>query len=380
METRNPRAFSFAGAFSLSMLVLCGGAMLPGAMAELGVAQAAEASWKEKWNETLAAAKKEGGINVAGPPQAAERAVIDTFRKAFPEITVRYTGLSSGKFVSRVAVERSSGTYNWDVMVGGPTSFFDFIQKDYFQPIKPLMILPEVVDDKKWGGGFNAGFQDTAGKYVYAFTSYISNQIKVNRSVIPEAELADLDQVFDPKWAGKIVFYDPRGGGAGSTTLAMIRKMYGDEKVKTLLVDQKPVFSTDKRQFTEWVIRGRYPIGFGVVDAYLAPFHKQGVGKDVKTLRSKAEVLTTGSGTFVVMQNNPNPNATKVFVNWLLTPPVQALWAKSAVTNSRRLDVPSGSEDTRPDPDRLDSYINFNRQENYHMKDEAQTLARQLRP
>jgi iron(III) transport system substrate-binding protein len=338
------------------------------------------ADWKAEWDKVLAAAKKEGAISVAGPAQAAERAVIAKFRDAYPDIKLHYTGLSSGSFLSRVTVERQGGNYEWDVMVGGPSSFFDFIKKGFFQPLAPLLILPDVADDRTWLGGVRDGFQDDDEKYVFAFTTYITNQIKVNRTVIPESQLDNVEQLLDPKWKGKIVFYDPRGGGAGSTALSMLYKELGADKIKTLLVDQQPLFSTDKRQFTEWIIRGEYPIGIGIVDAYLTPFLEHGIGKNVINLKSKIEVITTGSGTVVVMDRNPHPNASKVFVNWLLTQTVQTDWAKSAATNSRRLDVASGSPETRPDPAKLDNYLNFNRQSNNYLKAEAQALARKLRP
>jgi iron(III) transport system substrate-binding protein len=335
---------------------------------------------KARWEGILAAAKKERVINIAGPPQAAERGVIATFKKAYPDINLQYTGLTSGSFLSRVTLERQGGTYEWDVVVGGPSSLFEFIDKGFFQPLRPLVVLPDNLSDQNWLGGFDNGFQDNAGKYIYAFTAYISNQIKVNRTVVPESELNDDEQLVDPKWKGKIFFYDPRGGGAGSTVLSMLYKELGPDKVKTLLVDQAPILTTDKRQFTEWLIRGQYPIGIGVVDAYLAPFHKEGIGFDVKDLRSKIELVTTGSGTVAVLDRNPHPNATIVFVNWLLSRPVQELWAKTATTNSRRLDVPSGSPETKPDPSKMAEYLNFNHQSNNHLKVESQALARKLRP
>jgi iron(III) transport system substrate-binding protein len=343
-------------------------------------AQSANSGWAQEWEKVLAAAKKEGVVTVAGPPQAAERSAIETFTKAYPGIRLKYTGLASGQFISRVALEREGGVHEWDVAVGGPTSHYDYIKKGYFQPIRPNLILPEVVDDATWIGGLDAGFQDKDKKYVYAFTSYIDGQIRVNRTVVPQSELNSAEGLLDPKWRGKIVMYDPRGSGAGSTTMSMLRKELGDEAMKILLVDQKPVLSTDKRQFTEWVIRGQYPIGIGIVDPYLAPFLEQGVGKDVGRLETKLKLVTTGSGALVIMNRNPHPNATKVFVNWLLSKEAQTEWANKADTNSRRVDVPSGSMETRPDPKRLGDYLNFNEEANYDFKAETQEMLRRIRP
>lgn len=375
---KTPRSGTFVARLSvvcaalLFVCVLCVG--------EVALADEASGDWQKNWDTVQAAAKKEGAVNVAGPPQAAERSVIAKFREAYPGIELRYTGLSSGNFLSRLALERQGGTYEWDVMIGGPSSLSAFIDRGFFQPIVPLLILPEVTDSNKWLGGIKGGFQDPEQRYVYAFTTYISRQIKINRTVIPEGQLENVEQLLDPKWKGKIVFYDPRVDGAGSTSLATLYKLLGEDKMKTLLIDQQPVFSTDKRQFTEWLVRGQYPIGIGIIDGYLAPFLAQGVGKDVKNLKLENEVLTIGSGTLIAVDRNPHPNATKVFVNWLLSQAVQSDWAKTAATNSRRLDVLTGPAETRPDPAELDNYINFSQQANYRLKVQTQAMARALRP
>ena len=337
-------------------------------------------NWQAEWDTVLAAAKKEGAVTIAGPPQAAERSVIEKFQKTYPDIKLNYTGLTSGQFTSRVVLEREGGVYEWDVIVGGPTSFFDYLGKGFFQPIRPNLILQEVTDDSKWIGSVEDGFQDNEKKYIYAFTTYVSNQIKVNRSVIPENELNSAEGLLDPKWKGKIVIYDPRGSGAGSSTMSLLRKELGDHAMKVLLVDQNPVLSTEKRQFTTWVIRGQYPIGIGVVDPYMAPFLEQGLGRDVKNLSTKLKLLTPGSGAFVVMNKNPHPNASKVFVNWLLSQETQTRWADTADTNSRRLDVASGSPDTKPDAQKLGEYVNFNKQANYDFKAATEAMAREIRP
>ncbi len=48
--------------------------------------QLAETGWQGEWEKVLAAARKEGAVTIAGPPQAAERSVMQKFQKAYPDI------------------------------------------------------------------------------------------------------------------------------------------------------------------------------------------------------------------------------------------------------------------------------------------------------
>ncbi len=346
------------GSALLVVLVACG----PSAASRAPSAPppAPPADQPAAWQQTLAAAKREGAVSVAGPPQPAERETILRFREAYPDIALEYVGLTGQYYLHRVESERANGIHSWDAYIGGVSTQYDYIPKGYFQPIKPNLILPEVLDDQSWRGGFGAGFTDVGKQYVYAFTQYVTTLIKVNRTLVPESQLPSAAGLFDPRWRGKIVIYDPRSGGAGLLALTALRQEFGDDAVRTLLVDQQPAFSTDKRQFTEWVVRGRYPIGIGVVDPYLAPFWEEGLGKDVQTLETRIQVVTPGSGGLVVMSDAPHPNAAKVFVNWLLGRDAQAAWAKLAATNSRRADVEPGSPEALPDLGRPGDYADYN--------------------
>ncbi len=330
------------------------------------------------WDQVLAAAKKEGTLTLGGPPQDAERSVIMKFRQAYPDIKLEYTGTTSDQLMPRLEAERAAGTYAWDAFVGGVSTQYPYIPKGFFQPFKEQVLLPDNLNDANWLAGFDGGFADKGKKYVYTITSYVTSLIKVNRTAVPESQLNTAQELLDPKWKGKIVIYDPRAGGAGTLAMSALRRELGEDALPKLLVDQQPVLSTDKRQFTEWVVRARYPIGIGVVDPYLAPFLDEGLGKDVKTLPTRIQVLTPGSGGVVVIDHAPHPNAAKVFVNWLLSKDVQADWAKTADTNSRRLDVPAGSPETKPNPARLKDYIDFNSETGNPFMRETQSLSQKL--
>jgi ABC-type Fe3+ transport system substrate-binding protein len=56
---------------------------------------------------------------------------------------------------------------------------------------------------------------------------------------------------------------------------------------------------------------------------------------------AEGNYMTAGSGNLSIMKNYPHPNATKVFVNWLLGHEGQTIFTDSMGQGTRRLDVPT---------------------------------------
>src|SRR3990172_2447145 len=132
---------------------------------------AAQSGWQKEWEATLAAAEKEGEVSIAGPPgDAFRRAIGGGFSKHYPKIKVELLGGSGGDKVARILRERQAGVYGWDLYISGPTSALAaFKPAGAFEPLKPMLVLPEVRNDKEWIGGFDAGWTDTGKKIFYAF-------------------------------------------------------------------------------------------------------------------------------------------------------------------------------------------------------------------
>ena len=95
----------------------------------LGASETARAQAQLKPLEALvAAAEKEGQLSIAGPPGETYRvALIEWFQKKFPRIRVEYNGASGRDQVPRIARERQSGVFNWDIGL-----FRDFTLKERF--------------------------------------------------------------------------------------------------------------------------------------------------------------------------------------------------------------------------------------------------------
>ena len=316
-----------------------------------------QSKWQKEWEATLAAAEKEGQLGIAGPPGDTYRfALVDWFQKKYPKIKVEYNGASGRDQVPRITRERQSGIFNWDLYIGGPTPPLGALKPiGAFDPLQPEMVLPEAFDDSKWYGGFRAGFVDSEEKLYYAFDGTVSDVVYVNTDLVSPAELKSFKELADPKWSGKIVWEDPRQEGSGLNSALLFSLTYGEGFLRKLLGEQKIVFTRDRRQLTEWVVRGRYPIAVSLPSDQLKIFLEKGIGKNVKPVEDPALInsIIPGFGAFGVLNRRPHPNATKVYVNLLLSKEGQLSWVtNSGGRNSRRLDVPLGDPEFAINPTR----------------------------
>src|SRR5439155_6350331 len=126
-------------------------------------------------------------------------------------------GNGSAGLVPGVSAERNAGQYLWDVTINSSSTGFDgFKPKGALDPLRPALFLPDALDNSKWQGGFDAGWADLDKTHTYSFVRNSIWTSYINRSVVPESQLSKLDQLWDPRWKGKITMIDPRIPSNGS--------------------------------------------------------------------------------------------------------------------------------------------------------------------
>lgn len=309
------------------------------------------------WEQTVAAAKQEGRLVISAPANTIWREQLTGFQKEYPEIQVEYTGGNSRDFWPRISQERAGGQFLWDLRIGGPDpQVFAAKDEDVIEPARSFLTLPEVVDDRKWFGGYDSIFADKEQRFIPGFLATASSPLYVNRDLVPEAEIRTERDLLDPKWKGKIVIQDPRGG-AGLGFLATFLKVHGEQFVRDLL-SQDLVVTGDNRQLTEWIVRGRYPVAIGLRSYDLLVFRQEGLGQNVRPVRTvEAVPLSIGSGSIQAITQAPHPSAVKVFSNWLMTQRTQQALSQATGDNSRRTDVPPATPEEMPDRGQMDKYV-----------------------
>jgi iron(III) transport system substrate-binding protein len=303
-----------------------------------------------EWRELLAAARKDGKVVVNTFPGDGYKRALKAFTQAFPDIKLEHTGLHSQDFAPRILQERKAGLFTWDVATIPTSTALQVLRPaGVWDPVRPALVLPEVLDDTGWDGGFERGFAAVKDRALtYGFVASRGVGLAVNTDLVKDAPLKSLTDLLDPRWKGKLLLPDVRVMGDAFWPMTSARLQLGDDVIKRLYVDQEPVLSRDTRQIAEFMVRGRYPIALAVNPLLLAQFQKQGLGKNVKLMHLPEIDVVSFSSTLWLVNRAPHPNAARLFANWLLTKDAQGHWAREVEQNSRRVGVDPGNPHLLP--------------------------------
>jgi iron(III) transport system substrate-binding protein len=316
-----------------------------GGAAALASARRANAQSAD-WQQAVAAAKKEGKVVVNTFPGDVYKRGLKAFSQAYPDIKLEHTSLHSQDFAPRIIQERQASLFTWDVaLIPTSTAFQVLRPAGVWDPVRPLIVAPDVKDDAAWDGGFERGFGLVKDRALcYGFVAQRGGGVTVNTDMVKEDDIHGLKDLLNPRWKGKLLLPDVRVMGDTFWPMTAARLNMGDDIIKKLFVDQEPVLSRDNRQVAEFMVRGRYPIALGVNPQLLATFQRQGLAKNLKLLHfPEMATMSSSSGVIWLVNRAPHPNAAKVFINWLLTKDAQVVWAREIETNSRRAGIEPGN-------------------------------------
>ena len=287
-------------------------------LAILLVSSGAFAQDTAKWDALVTAAKKEGKVVVIGPPDAVVRKALPEAFKAKYGITVEYIGGRGSDTIPKLRAERGSGIYTVDVSFGGSTGLATtYYGEKFIAPLKPELIDPDVTDPTKWKKG-KLWFSDPEDMYVLRLFNTAGPIVFINTALVKPGELRSAQDLLDPKWQGKIGAHDPTTAGSGNGQSTRFYLQLGEEFLKKLYVDQKPVINRDRRQLTDGVARGTFPIALDGEDESLRKLKADGLPIDaIYKFQDMGGTVSSGIGQVVLLDKAPNPNAARLFVNWI---------------------------------------------------------------
>ncbi len=293
--------------------------------------------WVAEWDKTVTAAKGEGTVLVYSIQSSSTREVL---RKTFKDkygIDLEFVTGTGTELLARVSSERTAGLYLGDVAMGGPSSSLGFKDLGALDPIENYLILPEVKDPNAWVGG--SLFYFDKDRFTLGYIAMPNGTWLVNTEMLKPAEVSSYKDLLNPKWTGKMTLSDPTVSGPANALVGTgMWELMGEDYIRAL-AKQQPVITRDGRLLVETVARGKYPLALGPLADVRWDFKKNGAPIE-QVDPVEGNITLSGSGSLVIFNKSPHPNATRVFVNWLLSKEGQVVIQKEIGGASRRVDIP----------------------------------------
>lgn len=332
--------------------------------------------WQVRWDKTLQGAKKEGKVAVYGAATGQIRdALIQGFYNKYG-IPVEYMAAKGPEIATRILAERKAGLYIPDVIIGAGTPSLNVLKPaGVFSPMEPVLILPEILEVGNWWEN-KVNWVDK-DHYFIAFLAYVSQKITINTDIVKPDEVKSYRNLLEPKWKGKIAMHDPTIAGSGQNFIAVMAYYTLGIDYLRQIASQEPFISRDHRQLAEWVARGKYSIGLAIENEAVEQMRIAGVPLQYLDPPEGAHVAH-GTGFLSLPGNAPHPNASAVFINWLLSREGQIIYTDVARVQSARSDLPTTKLDQvsirRPGV----KYVNASTEEFQFRLPEAQELAKEI--
>lgn len=289
-----------------------------------------EESWKTHYDESM----KGVTLNLYGVTDA-----IVPVLEAFKEdtgITVEHLTMKNGEILQRIQNEYDSGVVVADVwFTGGADAFINAAEKGILEPyISPeAEVIPEEMKDVN---GYWNGTSLTVVNWV------------VNKEIIEELGIempSKWDDLLQPELKGLVSMPNPASSGTAYNTVSAILQTRGEEEgwaYLEKLVEQVPFFTARGSDPGNNVIAGEAAVGINA-----------GVS-DVEKTNPHVKYVYPEEGTgwwpqpIAILSGCKNPEAAKVFVDWVLSP--KGLEQVAIVQNSAvvRDDVPVPERIVKP--------------------------------
>ena len=325
---------------------------------------------QSEYDRVMEAALEEGVVSIIGHESELRQAILrDEFEKRFPGIRVEYLGLPGGEADARCQAEWDADAFNYDVIMARCVDFaFEIADEGGLQRIADNVLLPGLLDDESlWVGGFDESFLDTQDEYIFSFGAFSLSITWQRTDLLAQDEITRIGQLLDPKYSGKIGFADPRESFLSNYQTAFIYEDSGEAGLRTLFEDNGArIFGTGDQLIDTMVRTDELWLAVGFPDHRLKAFQDEGLeaANNIEPTRFEDACWMGRTNGFVAIPtNNPHPNATKIWMNWVLGAEAQEIWAFESGEASARTDIPPGTSGRYPDPAVCDNWRNFQTEE-----------------
>ncbi|HEX6795727.1 MAG TPA: ABC transporter substrate-binding protein [Casimicrobiaceae bacterium] len=295
-------------------------------------AQTVPPGYPADYAQTIAAAKKEGKVVIySALDTKAAQPLIKDFNAVYPDIKVEYNDMNSTEMYNRFIAESASGQGGADVMW---SSAMDLQVKLVDEGKAMPYVSPETPKLPKW-----AVYKNEAYGTTYEPAVFIYNKRLVTGNEIPHdhAAFAKLLNTDTAKFKGKVTTYDIEKSGVGFMFVVQDSKYFPG--MKDL---EKGFGATNYRVYAstgnmlEKVSSGEHVLGYNVLGSYALVRAKKDPNLGVVLPKDYTLIL---SRVMFIGKNAKNPNAAKLWTDYILSPRGQKMIGGAVELFSIRTDV-----------------------------------------
>lgn len=291
------------------------GRIVAAGAAVVGLATAAVA--QDDWAAIEAAAKEEGVVVFynaqAGWPQPI--AAAEAFEEKYGIRVDMLQGLRGAEMIERIRVEVTNNQNTGDLVMMGVTGLVPMAKFDVLTEHGPLPNESKLAQEP-WIPEEVPIFNVTYG-------------IAANTDMVPEGEEpTSWKDLTDPKWKGKILSDEMTVPSGGQSWFAVMLDAFGEDYHKDLALNELQ-YDRSIRDKAKRVARGEF--------AFSIPFNLAELS-ELEGLPVKGVVPEEGSPytpiSVAMIKGGSNPNAAKLFINYMLSPEGQLHFAKDGLSIS----------------------------------------------
>lgn len=295
--------------------------------------------WEMDWEKTRQAARKEGTVVIHAATIGGTLRQATSLLKSKFGIDMEISSKRGAEISATIRAERNAGIYNADVVVTGLNTFFNQIEPaGWAEPLDNVVILPENVDPKNWyRNTFPWGNEQHSVIKMYARPG---NLLEVNTNVVKEGEIKSYSDLLEPKWKGKIVMNDPSIAGSGLKGMGILGFKLLNLDYFRKLVSQEPMITRNERLQVEWLAQGKYSVGLFIPPEQVVNFMNAGAPVTFIMPKEGTYLANAGAG-LMMLTRAPHPNATKVFINWLISKEGMIFLSNLDRSQTSRADIPT---------------------------------------
>jgi iron(III) transport system substrate-binding protein len=290
------------------------------------------AGYPAEYANVIAAAKKEGKVVIySALDTKAAQPLIKDFNAVYPDIKVEYNDMNStemyNRFIAEVAANQGSADVMWSSAMDLQVKLVDDGQAMTYKS-------PEAGKLPQW-----AVYKDQAYGTTYEPAVFIYNKRLVSSDEIPQdhAGFVKVLAAHGDKYKGKVTTYDIEKSGVGFMFVVQDSKYFPGLKdlEKEFGKTQYRVYASTGNMI-EKVSSGEHLLGYNVLGSYALVRAKKDPSLGVVLPKDYTLVL---SRVLFIGKQAKNPNAAKVFTDYVLSQRGQKLIGSDVELFSIRNDV-----------------------------------------